>query len=105
MSGPHARRPFRWAEENLAVWRKHLALVPPERRAALRRRRRASLHTTARDVALYGRGVDRAWATRYLLRLWTRNFPSPTATAFLLAVWAPRGVVRLLRALAPRARG
>ena len=103
-SGPLALRGFRWAQDDLAVWRKHLALVPPARRAALRRQLRASLYTTARDACIYGRSVDRNWAARYLWRLWIRNVPSPATAAFFLAVWAPRGMVRLLRTLDPRRR-
>jgi glycosyltransferase involved in cell wall biosynthesis len=103
-SGPLDLRRFRWAEDDLAVWRKHLALVPPEQRADLRRQLRMSLRATAREASVYGRSVDRGWATRYLARLWRRNLPSPATAAFLLGVWVPTRVVRLLRALTPRGR-
>ena len=104
VSGPHERRPFRWTEGDLAVWRKHLARIPRAQRSALRRQIRETLGATARAAAVHGRAGDRAWATRYLLRLWRRTFPSPTAALFLLAVWAPAPAIRLARALRPRTR-
>ena len=104
-SGPHHLRVLRWAEANIAVWRKHLGLVPPAQRPALRAQLRDALHVAAWEAALHGRRVDRAWATRYLARLAARSFPASAPVAGLLAVWAPAGAVRLMRALTGRARG
>lgn len=97
VSGPRQFRSFRWAEEDVAVWRKHLTLVPAGRRAQLARRIRARLHATARDAWCYGMDVDRPWAARYLRRLWRQNFPSVSPGVFLLGLACPRGLARLLR--------
>lgn len=101
-SGPLIVRQLRWAEDDVAILKKHLLSGPAEHRPLIRSLIRTRILETANTAYYFGKGNARSVARRHLLRLLRSN---PTSAGmiffFLVGLHSPalatRSVGRLLR--------
>jgi glycosyltransferase involved in cell wall biosynthesis len=103
LSGPLERRDFVWCLDTLPVLRVHAARCNADERRLVRQRMAVLTREMAVAACTTGTGPERAYATRFLARLfWLRPWP-PTALLYFPALCIPawlRGpLARGLRAL------
>jgi glycosyltransferase involved in cell wall biosynthesis len=92
-SGPEELRLLRWAADEIAILKKHLGCAPPTYRPLIRALLREELLGAA-SIAYYQ--ADRALARRYLVALLLSNPTSPIPVSFLVGLYAPRVVTRVV---------
>ncbi len=92
-SGPEEVRLLRWATDEIAILKKHLGCALPTYRPLIRALLREELLGASR-IAYYH--SDRALAWRYLVALILRNPTSPIPVAFLVGLYSPRVLTRVV---------
>jgi glycosyltransferase involved in cell wall biosynthesis len=95
-SGPQEVRRLRWAADDIAILKKHLRCALPTYRPLIRALLRRELLTAASTAYYHGMEADRALARRYLLALLLKNLPSLMPAFFLVGLYSPRFVTRVV---------
>ena len=96
-SGPAQRRPLVWGQDVIEILKKHLRDNSHEGRELIKSILPQRILATAEAAYYYGSDQDRAWATRYLLRLAARNPGALGPCLFLAGLWTPRAVRAAVR--------
>jgi glycosyltransferase involved in cell wall biosynthesis len=94
-SGPLVVRQLRWAEDDVAILKKHLIAGPAAHRPLIRDLIRSKILASANTAYYYGKGGARRVARRHLLRLLRTN-PEKAGTIlfFLIGLHSPDLVTR-----------
>ncbi len=95
-SGPEEVRWLRWAADDIGILKKQLRCGLPAYRPLMREILRGALREAAGTAYYYGLQTDRALARRYLLTLLRENLASPVPVFFLVALYTPRSVSRVV---------
>jgi len=95
-SGPQELRGLRWAADDIAILRKHLRCALPTYHPLIRGAIRREILTAASTAYYRGVESDRTMARRYLLALLRNNLPSLIPAPFLVGLYSPRLVTRIV---------
>jgi glycosyltransferase involved in cell wall biosynthesis len=103
-SGPQEVRGLRWAADDIAILRKHLRCAVSTYRPLIRALVRRELLMAASAAYYRGSESDRAMARRYLFALLVNNLPSLIPAPFLVGLYLPRFVTRMVGKTVRRCR-
>lgn len=95
-SGPRHRRGLSYLPEAIAILKNHLHESDKDDRALICRIIESRLTAGAENLYYYGQEVNKAFATRILLKLFAGNLAYPTVAAFLAGLWCPRVITEKL---------
>ena len=95
-SGPEEVRWLRWAADDIGILKKQLRRGLPAYRPLIREILRRELREAAGTAYYHGLQTDRTLARRYLLTLLRENLTSPVPVSFLVALYIPRSVSRVV---------
>lgn len=100
-SGPNHLRYLMWSAAGIRALKKQLGEGPSQHHPELRKRISRAVIEAADTAYGVGRGGNRSWAARYLLRLLFHNPTYPSVAFFLVGLSLPNPVARIL---GPQAR-
>jgi glycosyltransferase involved in cell wall biosynthesis len=99
-SGPLHLRHFRFFQDYLKIWKKQYRVASNEHKYLIRCRLKEQIKLTAEMAYYRSAELGRLWASQFLLKIWLKNLHEKPLPFFLVGLWIPQALVRVLGPIA-----